>query len=420
MDVSFAPMLLRDGSWGIGTVAEASRDSETAREREIPQGAFPVSSGVGKALAGVASPAVGFPASSPSGLLREQEAAEQLERAEAEVLAAEQALRSAGGAFVRSIRYGYETGPDGRRYVTSASVEVSAPEEEQDRLAALAGVSEGVSLETLPAEEGASTEETEDEGSVGASDARLPGAEEEGAGPDEGAATAETAPKTSGKADSSSDPDTRRVLAELAATDREVRAHEAAHQAAGGGFTGAATFTYVTGPDGKRYAAGGEVPIQIPAADTPEEDIANLERVRAAALAPANPSGQDLSVAASASSGIAQATAELIRKRAESSYGDQMRFSDRRSSGGEIESPEGGASVLPLPGGEETYPSARGAGEAAWGGEDFFPPSLVSPTDSWGISEEAGGLGPFPRRPLDGGLSGGLGAARLSRFEIAA
>jgi hypothetical protein len=420
MDVSFAPMLLRDGSWGIGTVAEASRDSETAREREIPQGAFPVSSGVGKALAGVASPAVGFPASSPSGLLREQEAAEQLERAEAEVLAAEQALRSAGGAFVRSIRYGYETGPDGRRYVTSASVEVSAPEEEQDRLAALAGVSEGVSLETLPAEEGASTEETEDEGSR--SGPRTPASPaRRKRGPD----------RTRGRRRQRPPEDLRQgrflVRSGYPEGSRGAgrdgpggRAHEAAHQAAGGGFTGAATFTYVTGPDGKRYAAGGEVPIQIPAADTPEEDIANLERVRAAALAPANPSGQDLSVAASASSGIAQATAELIRKRAESSYGDQMRFSDRRSSGGEIESSEGGASVLPLPGGEETYPSARGAGEAAWGGEDFFPPSLVSPTDSWGISEEAGGLGPFPRRPLDGGLSGGLGAARLSRFEIAA
>ncbi len=419
MDVSSAPMLLRDGSWRIGTVAEAYRDSEVSRAGGTPREPAPASSGSVRGLSGALSSAEGFPASSPSGLLREQEAADQLERAEAEVLAAERALRGAGGAFVRSVRYGYETGPDGRRYVASASVEVSAPKKEQDRLAALAGVS----LESLPVEEGASAEEREEEGAVGASDVPLPGAEaeEESAGPDEGTAKADVDPQPSveagdgGEADSLSDPNARRVLAELAATDREVRAHEAAHQAAGGGFTGAATFTYVTGPDGRRYAAGGEVPIHVPASDTPEETIANLERVRAAALAPANPSGQDLSVAASASSGIAQATAELLRKRAESSYGDQMRFSDRRSSGGEGESPEEEASVAALSGAEETYPSARGKGGAIRG-----PEGVASPLVPSAGSGEAGSFGLFPSRPLDGGSSGGFGGDGFSRFEIAA
>ena len=44
---------------------------------------------------------------------------------------------------------------------------------------------------------------------------------------------------------------------ELAARDREVRAHEAAHQAAGGNLAGAASFSYTTGPDGKRYLGSG-------------------------------------------------------------------------------------------------------------------------------------------------------------------
>jgi hypothetical protein len=87
---------------------------------------------------------------------------------------------------------------------------------------------------------------------------------------------------------------------ELQARDTEVRAHEAAHQAAGGGMTGGANYSYQRGPDGKMYAIGGEVSISMPKGSTPEEVIANAQQVIAAALAPADPSAQDMSVAASA------------------------------------------------------------------------------------------------------------------------
>lgn len=89
-------------------------------------------------------------------------------------------------------------------------------------------------------------------------------------------------------------------VAELRADDQRVRAHERAHQAAGGGIAGGATFSYVTGPDGKQYAVAGEVPIRVPAGRTPDEEIANARKMRAAALAPADPSAQDLAVAAQA------------------------------------------------------------------------------------------------------------------------
>ena len=68
-----------------------------------------------------------------------------------------------------------------------------------------------------------------------------------------------------------------------------MRAHEAARRAAAGGLGGAASFSYETGPDGKRYAVGGEVPVSLRSGRTPEETIANAQTVRSAALAPADP-----------------------------------------------------------------------------------------------------------------------------------
>ena len=89
-----------------------------------------------------------------------------------------------------------------------------------------------------------------------------------------------------------------------------MRAHEAAHQAAAGGLGGAASFTYATGPDGRRYAVGGEVPVSLRSGHTPQETIANAQAVRSAALAPADPSAQDLAVAAQATQMEAEARQE--------------------------------------------------------------------------------------------------------------
>jgi hypothetical protein len=109
----------------------------------------------------------------------------------------------------------------------------------------------------------------------------------------------------------------RDQVTELAQCDREVHTHEAAHQAAGGGLVGAASYTYQEGPDGRSYAIGGECPIQIPASDSPSEMISIAQRVRAAALAPANPSGQDLAVANAAVQMEAQARQALAQQQAQ-------------------------------------------------------------------------------------------------------
>ncbi len=98
-------------------------------------------------------------------------------------------------------------------------------------------------------------------------------------------------------------PEEKQEIDRLKKQDREVRNHEAAHVAAGGHHVrGGASFSYETGPDGKRYASGGEVSIDTsPVRGDPEATVRKMQAVRRAALAPANPSGQDRAVAARAS-----------------------------------------------------------------------------------------------------------------------
>ena len=106
---------------------------------------------------------------------------------------------------------------------------------------------------------------------------------------------------------------------DLKARDAEVRAHEAAHAAAGGSFAGAPSYEYQTGPDGKRYAVGGEDSIDTAPIDgDPRATIDKLRQVQAAALAPAEPSGQDKKVAQQAAAAMREAEAELsAQKQAE-------------------------------------------------------------------------------------------------------
>jgi hypothetical protein len=101
-------------------------------------------------------------------------------------------------------------------------------------------------------------------------------------------------------------------VAQLKEIDRKVRAHEQAHMAVGGDLVrGGTSYKYQTGPDNQRYAVGGEVSIDASPASTPEKTIVKAERIRAAALAPADPSAQDQSVAAQASSMANEARVEL-------------------------------------------------------------------------------------------------------------
>ena len=94
--------------------------------------------------------------------------------------------------------------------------------------------------------------------------------------------------------------------------DQKVKAHEQAHISAGGGLVrGGASYTYQIGPDGNQYAVGGEVKIDTSAdSSNLQSTIQKMEQVKRAALAPADPSSQDRSVASSADNTIAIARQE--------------------------------------------------------------------------------------------------------------
>ena len=131
-------------------------------------------------------------------------------------------------------------------------------------------------------------------------------------------ATVKTAPSKTER-NPSNQEDQQAVIAKLRARDQEVRAHEQAHAAAAGGLaTGGATFTFQQGPDGRQYAVGGEVTIDTtPVPGDPDATIRKARQIRAAALAPIEPSAQDRAVAASASTLEAQAKQELQQKKEE-------------------------------------------------------------------------------------------------------
>ncbi|MFA6138197.1 MAG: putative metalloprotease CJM1_0395 family protein [Sulfurimonas sp.] len=95
-------------------------------------------------------------------------------------------------------------------------------------------------------------------------------------------------------------PDEERLVKELASRDTEVKVHEAAHQAAGSGMTGTASYSYQQGPDGKMYAIGGEVSISMKSSSNPEETARNAKQIIASAMAAGSPSPQDFAVVSSA------------------------------------------------------------------------------------------------------------------------
>ncbi len=107
----------------------------------------------------------------------------------------------------------------------------------------------------------------------------------------------------------------QKQLAQLKARDAEVRAHEAAHAAVGGQLAGSPSYTFQRGPDGQQYAIGGEVQISLSEVPgDPQATIARMQQVKAAALAPAEPSGADRSIAAEATRRISAAQAELLKE----------------------------------------------------------------------------------------------------------
>jgi len=113
-------------------------------------------------------------------------------------------------------------------------------------------------------------------------------------------------------------PAEEKVIQQLKAHDREVKTHELAHLASAGQYArGGPSYSYQQGPDGQRYAIGGEVPIDISKEKTPEQTIQKMQVVERAAMAPADPSSADRSIAAAATAMEAQARQEIQNAQAD-------------------------------------------------------------------------------------------------------
>ncbi len=180
------------------------------------------------------------------------------------------------------------------------------------------------------------------------------------------------AASATGSATSVQTPQAQQQVQKLKQADANVRQHEAAHQSAGGGNAGAASFTYTRGPDGKSYATAGEVQVDISPENEPSATISKMEQVKAAALAPNDPSPQDLRVAAQADALKLKAQSELRQQGGTAGAGK----SDGSSASSESNNGVVGASASPAL-------SARGA--VAYGAA----PGLVGATAAFGASRGA-------------------------------
>ena len=238
----------------------------------------------------------GVASAAPTGPAQEEG---NLAAQEKDILNQEKALRAklGTGVEVHTI-YHYTLGLDGRRYISGASVTMKGEEDDLNR------VSGGITTKDIQARE--------DE------EARKVAATEDKAGSRK---SDDAAKHSSGGADPELSEEEKAQVRELQQIQREVIAHEAAHQAAAGQFGGGVSYSYTQGPDGKSYITGGEVPIQIKRGSTPEETLRNMQQVQRAAMAPADPSGQDRQVAAQAAAIAAQARSEAASGAKESQDG---------------------------------------------------------------------------------------------------
>ncbi|WP_420934330.1 putative metalloprotease CJM1_0395 family protein [Alteromonas sp. A081] len=189
----------------------------------------------------------------------------------------------------------------------------------------------------------------------------------------------------------------KQEIEDLKARDQEVRTHEQAHAATGGQYAGSPQYEYTTGPDNKRYVTGGEVSIDISEEPSAEQTLRKMQQVRAAALAPAQPSSQDLKVAAEAAQKAFDARNDIAKENR-----DTLQSSDDASTVEGVNSVKGvsanGAVSESEPSGQG--PSAQGPSSQGIGAQgvgalnpseitlpaiDVAPPSIDEITDSAGV-----------------------------------
>jgi len=121
-------------------------------------------------------------------------------------------------------------------------------------------------------------------------------------------------------------------IRELKQRDQEVRAHEQAHASTGGIHAGSTSFSYETGPDGVRYAVGGEVSVDVSKVkDDPQATLEKMDQIQRAALAPAEPSSQDRQIAAEAAQKAAQALNEIAQQQLQRRDAEMGRLEEQQA-----------------------------------------------------------------------------------------
>lgn len=102
---------------------------------------------------------------------------------------------------------------------------------------------------------------------------------------------------------------------ELKKRDAEVRRHEQTHASVGGQYAGSPRYEMEQGADGRSYAVGGEVDIDVtPIADDPAATIQKMQTVQRAALAVEEPSAADRRIANEAAQQEQKARQELAEE----------------------------------------------------------------------------------------------------------
>ncbi len=105
----------------------------------------------------------------------------------------------------------------------------------------------------------------------------------------------------------------QRTVEDMRRRDSTVRQEEQTQAAQAGQFAGAPIYEYQVGPDNKRYAVAGEVPVSIP---DPSSDPATLERaldvLSQAATSPAATSAQEFMAAQQAAGQAARVDTESV------------------------------------------------------------------------------------------------------------
>jgi hypothetical protein len=215
--------------------------------------------------------------------------------------------------------------------VVSARQSASDPVRQAERSGAVATFS-AAALQALQDSEALQPEEDRKtkESSAPASDASASQSGPQGEATTAQSSGLEASAEETGSPSEEEDPDQDGLTEEeedqvekLKQRDREVRAHEQAHARVGGPYAGAPSYTFQQGPDGGRYAIGGEVQIDTSPESEPEATVRKMQIVIRAALAPAEPSSQDLRVAQLARSQLQEAQSQARAEAAAELRGEE-------------------------------------------------------------------------------------------------